>query len=234
MSSSRDNILNRLRAAQRPFPDAPPRPKAYLPVIPLADTSPQALLARFTAELERLTGQVHAVQGDDAVIATVRAILSESAVGHVLAWDFAHIPADGLEAALRSDGVEITFPDLYADGREAHSAHIREAGAGIVGADAALASTGTLVISTGPGRGRTPSVLPPRLIVVVTLDQLLPNLEAWVAQERASGMAAVRDSANVAFVTGPSRTGDIEMILVLGVHGPGIVHVIVKLPQEPL
>ena len=232
MPSSRDNILNRLRSARRPFPDAPPRPKAYLPVTPMPDTSPEALLARFTQELERLTGQVHAVQGDAEVIATVRAILAESAVGHVLAWDFEHIPAAGLADALRADAVEVTFPDLYAEGREAHSAHIRAAGAGIIGADAALATTGTLVLSTGPGRGLTPSILPPRLIAIIRLDQLVSNIEAWLAQQRADGMPLVHNSANLAFVTGPSRTGDIEMALVLGVHGPGEVHVIVKLPQD--
>lgn len=229
MASARDNILNRLRDARRPFPDAPPRPQQYLPVTAVEH---DALLERFTAELERLSGKVHAVEGDAGVIEMVRAILTEHAVEHVLAWDFEHIPVEGLESALRSDGVEITHPDLYTDDRAAHSAHIRAAGAGIIGADAALATTGTLVLSTGPGRGRTPTVLPPRLIAIVTLDQLLPTLEAWLAQERAAGLPTVRGSANLTFVTGPSRTGDIEMALVLGVHGPGEVYVIVKQPER--
>jgi L-lactate dehydrogenase complex protein LldG len=232
MASSRENILNRLRAARRPFPDAPPRPRSYLAVTPVEDTTPDALLARFTEELERLTGHVHLAQNDAEVVAAVRAILAENVVEHVLAWDFQHIPAAGLEDALRADGVEITFPDLYGDDRQDDAAHIRAAGAGIIGADAALATTGTLVLSTAPGRGRTPTVLPPRLIAIITLDQLLPNIEGWLARERAEGLSVMRDSANVAFVTGPSRTGDIEMVLVLGVHGPGEVHVIVKMPQE--
>lgn len=228
MASSRDNILNRLRDARRPFPDAPPRPQRYIPVTPIDDTSPETLLARFAEELERLSGKVYPVEGDAGAIEAVKALLAENVINHVLAWDFKFIPVEGLEAALREAGVEVTHPDLYRDDREAHAEHIREAGAGIIGADAALATTGTLVMSTAPGRGRTPSVLPPRLIAIVTLDQLLPNVEAWLARERAAGMPAVRDSANVAFVTGPSRTGDIEMALVLGVHGPGEVHVIVK------
>lgn len=232
MVSSRENILNRLRAARRPFPDAPPQPSAFLPVTPVEDTSPRGLLARFTQELERLTGHVHTAQDDAEVIAAVRGILAENVVGHVLAWDFQYIPAAGLEDALRADDVEITFPDLYGEDRAAHSAHIRAAGAGIIGADAALATTGTLVLSSAPGRGRAPTVLPPRLIAIMTLDQLLPNMEGWLASERAKGLSVMRDSANVAFVTGPSRTGDIEMALVLGVHGPGEVHVIIKLPRE--
>lgn len=228
MASSRENILNRLRDARRPFPDAPPRPQRYIPVTPIDDTTPAALLERFTAELERLSGKVHVVDGNAGAIDAIQALLSENVVDHVLTWDFQYIPVDGLDVALTEAGVAVTFPDLYTDDREAHTVTICEAGAGIIGADAALATTGTLVLSTAPGRGRTPTILPPRLIVVITMDQLLPNVEAWLARERASGMTNVRNSANVAFVTGPSRTGDIEMALVLGVHGPGEVHVIVK------
>jgi L-lactate dehydrogenase complex protein LldG len=228
MASARDNILNRLRSARQPFPNAAPRPTEYLPVIPVDDPSPEALLPRFIAELERLTGKVYPVQGDAGVIEALRALLTEHEVRHVLAWEFQYIPINGLKEALEADGIEVTHPDLYRDDRDAHAAHIREAGAGIIGVDAALATTGTLVVSTAPGRGRTASVLPPRLIAIVTLDQLLPNIEAWLARERAAGMPAIGGAANVAFVTGPSRTGDIEMALVLGVHGPGEVYVIVK------
>ena len=61
MTTSCDKILNKLRAARQPFPDAPPRPKSYMPVTRLEDESPGALLERFTAELERLNGEVFVV-----------------------------------------------------------------------------------------------------------------------------------------------------------------------------
>lgn len=228
MTSSRDTILSRLRAARRPFPNAAPRPAAYLPVTEIDDTTTEGLLARFTEELERLTAHVYPVEGDDAAIAQVRALLGQFSVDHVLAWDFQYIPVAGLEEALRADGCRMTFPDLHADDRAQHAALIKTAGAGIIGADAAAATTGTLIVSTAPGKGRMPSVLPPVLIAIITIDQLVPRLESWLAAERASGMAHIRDSSNLCFITGPSRTGDIEMALVLGVHGPGEVHVIVK------
>lgn len=228
MTSSRDTILAKLRAVQRPFPNATPRPAEYLSVTDITDISQDGLLARFTEELTRLRGNVHAVTGDAGATEKVLALLTEYEVTHILAWDFQYIPVAGLQDALTAAGIEISFPDLHDEFRAETGAHIKQAGAGVIGADAALATTGSLVVSTAPGKGRVPTVLPPVLIAVVTIDQLLPRVESWIARERALGLPTVRASSNIAFITGPSRTGDIEMQLVLGVHGPGIVHVIVK------
>jgi len=228
MSSSRDIILNKLRAAQRPFEDAPPRPKDYLPVTTVEDTSPDGLLARFTEELERLRVGVHPVEGDEAAVAKVLDLLREYNVTYVLAWEFRYLPVEGLEAALKAAAVRVTFPDLHDEFRAEVAEDIKNAGAGIIGVDAAAAGTGTLIVSTAPGKGRVPSVLPPVLIAVITLDQIVPRIESWLARERANGLPTIRGASNLAFITGPSRTGDIEMQMVLGVHGPGIVHVVVK------
>lgn len=226
--SSRDKILNKLRAARRPFPDAPPRPKTYLPVTEIEDESPDGLLQRFTDEMTRLSGTVHVVEGDGAAREKVLELLRQHETTHILAWDFPFIPIDGMQPALAEAGIRVTHPDLHAEGRPEHAALLKEAGAGLIGADAVAATTGTLVLSTAPGKGRIPSVLPPVLLAAVTLDQFVPRIESWVARERANGLPTIRSSANLCFITGPSRTGDIEMELVLGVHGPGIVHVIVK------
>src|SRR5690606_29032002 len=157
----------------------------------------------------RLSGHVYPVESDAAAIAQVQALLQQFNVDHVLAWDFQYIPVAGLEDALRAGGCRITFPDLHAEGRAEHAELIEKAGAGIISADAVAATTGTLILSTAPGKGRTPSILPPVLIAVVTLDQFVPRLESWLAAERAKGMPAIRNSSNLCFITGPSRTGDI-------------------------
>jgi hypothetical protein len=79
MTSSRDQILNKLRAARKPFPDAPVRPKQYLPVAPLEDTSPEGLLKRFSFELDRVMGQVFPVQGDAAARACILELMRRKA-----------------------------------------------------------------------------------------------------------------------------------------------------------
>ncbi len=228
MSNSREIILNKLRAARRPFPDALPRPQAYLPVMPVEDTRPEALFALFSKRLNEMSARTFLVEGDAGATAQVLALLRELNVSHLIAWDFDYIPVAGLQDAITAAGIRISFPDTHGDDRKAVLDDARGADAGLIGADLALAATGSLVVHTAPGRGRIPTVLAQALIAVITLDQIVPHLEAWLARERAAGLPSILSAANLAFISGPSRTGDIEMQTVLGVHGPGIVRVVVK------
>ena len=226
--SSRDTILNKLRAARRPFEDAAPRPDTYLPVTIQDDTSPDALLERFTRELEGLKGQVFAVDGDSGARDKVLELLHTHNASHILAWDFTCIPVEGLESAIREAGIQITQPQTHDETRADVLALAETAQVGLTGADAAAATTGTLIFTTAPGKGRIPTVLAPVHIAVITLNQLLPCIEDWFALQRQNGLDGIRNAANVCFISGPSRTGDIEMELILGVHGPGQVQVVVK------
>lgn len=226
--SSREKILGRLRAAQRPFEDAPPRPKPYLPVTTQDDPSPDGLLKRFSEELEKLSGQVYAVEGDAAARDCVVDLLKEAEATKILAWDFDHIPVSNLEGAIKAERIEIVYPHLHDENRAETTTMIGAAEVGLIGATAVAATTGTVIVKSGEGRSRAATALPPTLIAVVTLNQLVTRIEDWVAQERAHDLKGIVDVANVAFISGPSRTGDIEMTLVLGVHGPGEVKVVVK------
>ena len=228
MISSREQILNKLRAARQPFPDAPPRPKQYMPVAPLDDTTPDGLLKRFSFELDRVMGQVFPVDGDEGARACVLDLLKTNNTTHILAWDFKYIPVDGLEAAIRNAKIEITHPEMHDEFREETIESIRGAQVGLAGVDAAIAATGTMVFSTALGKGRLPTVIAPMFIAVITIDQILPRLEDWVAQQRSTNLDLMWKSANICFNTGPSRTADIEMQMILGVHGPGKVRVVVK------
>lgn len=226
--SSRDAILSKLRAAKVPFPDAPPRPKAYLPVTVIEDTSPQGLIDRFTTEIERLLGQAFVVEGDEGARACVLDLLRSHNTTHILAWDFASIPVAGLEGAIREAGIEIIHPAMHDEFRAEMVESMRHAEVGLTGADAAIATTGTLIFTTAPGKGRIPTVLAPVHIAVVTLDQLMPRLEDWLAWQRANNLQALRSSANICFVSGVSKTGDINMEMITKVHGPGVVQVVIK------
>jgi L-lactate dehydrogenase complex protein LldG len=95
---------------------------------------------------------------------------------------------------------------------------------GLTGVDLALAETGTLILRAGPGKPRSTSLLPAchvavfdRAALVESLAQVGVFLEAWHADEETRG---------INFITGPSRTADIELTLTRGVHGPKEVHAI--------
>ena len=187
------------------------------------------LLERIFPELIALKGDVFPVEGDSAACDQVMRLLQTHNTTRILAWDFAYIPVDGLESAIRESGIEIVQPNTHTH-PERDALLVESAGAqvGITGADAAAATTGTLIFTTAPGKGRIPTVLAPVHIAVINQSQLLPRIESWIALQRQNGLQAFTQSANFCFVTGPSRTGDIEMELILGVHGPGKVQVVVK------
>lgn len=88
---------------------------------------------------------------------------------------------------------------------------------GISGCAALVAQTGSVLVTSKTAGGRVLSVLPPHHIVVARRDQLVPDLAAAFATLTQNG---AEYPAFLSFITGPSRTGDIERILVLGAHGP--------------
>lgn len=90
--------------------------------------------------------------------------------------------------------------------------------AGITECDALIAQTGSVLLTSRSAGGRALSVLPPHHVVLARREQLLPGLPeafALLKQKYAPDFPSM-----ISFITGPSRTGDIERILILGAHGP--------------
>jgi L-lactate dehydrogenase complex protein LldG len=90
--------------------------------------------------------------------------------------------------------------------------------AGISECDALIAQTGSVLVTNRSAGGRALSVLPPHHVVLARREQLLADLPA--AFELLKQNYAENYPSMISFITGPSRTGDIERILVLGAHGP--------------
>ncbi|MFN8530372.1 MAG: LUD domain-containing protein, partial [Anaerolineae bacterium] len=155
--SSRDAILNKLRAARRPFEDAPPRPKSYLEVTVQDDLSTDALIERFSVELTRLMGTPVIVNGDAEARDKVIELLQKHNAARIIAWEFQHIPVEGLEAAVKAAGIEILHPDTHDEFRAETLSAAESAQVGLIGADAVAATTATLIVSTAPGKGRIPT-----------------------------------------------------------------------------
>jgi L-lactate dehydrogenase complex protein LldG len=107
--------------------------------------------------------------------------------------------------------------------REALRAACVTADVGITSADYALAETGTLVMLSSPEEPRLISLLPPVHIAVFPQSRMLANLDELL--EVLPNPA--EQTSSMVLITGPSRTADIEQILVRGVHGPGEIYAVI-------
>ena len=94
---------------------------------------------------------------------------------------------------------------------------------GISGVEFLVAETGSIVVAASPTEPRSLSLLPVVHIAVATRDQLVPDLFDLLPTH---GEGGVKLPSCLSIITGPSKTGDIELRLVTGVHGPGEVHVV--------
>ncbi len=176
--------------------------------------------ARFIEELEALGGHGKRVESLDEASEYVLDLAREREAKFLLRWDVDELDELGIDAPLREGGVEVAVWRDLADFREIAG----KADIGLSTAEWAIAETGTLVLEGGPGKGRTVTLLPPTYIAMVPVDKVLRTVNEAI-EKYAGGQVGVLP-ANVCFHTGPSRSGDIEMSLFVGMHGPGDVHVI--------
>ncbi len=245
--SSRDTILTKLRAAlANPvlrFPPVNPQPLSAATRMTVTSASGDGyeLAQRFGAELSKLHGSLEITEtAAEARLATINKLLqwvneeeserkgARLETGQerkVLSWAFDALPIEGLAPALHDLGLEMVAPRslLTPESRES----VRHIRFGITGVEVAFASTGSMLVVSGQKTNRAASLLPFRHLALIPFSKLFPTIEAWSDKQRKGDFAAfMRRHANLAMVTGPSKSADIEMKLTLGVHGPKFVHVI--------
>lgn len=220
MPSSRSQILSNIRrsltAAKVPAP-----PSVQLPI-----TNNQLLqselASKFTSELTALSGTVTVARAEEVPDLLVE-LLGTRGAKTALAWDSAHLPVPGALEAVRQAGIEIANSELprIAGRSEALLAN-EPVRVGITGVEAAIADTGTMVVMAGAGKPRLAYMSVRTHIALIALHQLYGTLAEWQAA-RPQLPSELRTHSAMTFITGPSRTADIEMTLTVGVHGPGEV-----------
>jgi L-lactate dehydrogenase complex protein LldG len=126
---------------------------------------------------------------------------------------------------LRQAGIDVAVVDELAGGSVRET--LFAADVGISGVHRLVAETGTVVMATSPQQPRSISLLPPMHIAIAETAQLLPDLfDLFDLFSPIPSQEQSLPPACLTLITGPSKTGDIELRLVTGVHGPGEVHVI--------
>jgi L-lactate dehydrogenase complex protein LldG len=182
---------------------------------------------RFVAELSRVGGQVHQVGSDEEACRLVVELARQRGVKRVVCTGHADLAALGLAGALAASGVEVTEARLASEeeSRQELRRRIAEADLCLSGADYAVAETGTLVLLAGADNPRTATVLPPVHVAVIRPECIVPTFEDLSVRLRADHPDGLPSA--ITFITGPSRTADIEQTAVIGVHGPGELHVVI-------
>ncbi len=205
MSSAREAILGALRDGLRGA-TVPP-----LPGVRERTLAREQYLATFTSMLTRVGGTVDVVADLAAARARIGALLAESGTRTVACSDAPEL-RDLLSPAVR------TLP------HDAPRTELLAADCGLTSAQFGIAETGTLVLCSGDERHRLASLLPARHVCVLPRSRLRGTLAEALAALHHGGAPSSR---TITFVTGPSRTADIELTLVVGVHGPKFLHVVV-------
>jgi L-lactate dehydrogenase complex protein LldG len=215
-SAARKTILSRVRRAQHtgriPGFGADRRvtasgPPASAPEKPAVPPRREECLQRFLDELTQLGVEYHVEASGADVRERVAGIVGDRSI---LRWNASQLPYD-LGYILRPAADESSPRDEQA------AAEI-----GVTGCDAAIAETGSLVLLSGEGKPRAASLLPPVHLAVVQRKDLRFGMGDFFKEHA----AAIAKAACCTFITGPSRTADIELTLTLGVHGPGELIVI--------
>jgi L-lactate dehydrogenase complex protein LldG len=220
VSDARTVILDRIERAMRTGRIPEVRPAEGLGLHSESTTLPLAavdgaravqasgsLADRFVLEARALGVEVFVESTPAAVRERVRALVAGL---RVLSWHRDRLPYDC--GTVVADALPGSAPR-----REQARADV-----GVTACHGAIAETGSLALISGPGCSRTVSLLPPFHIAVVSHEDLLATMADFFQLRH----DAIARAANCTFVTGPSRTADIELSLTIGVHGPGKVAVV--------
>lgn len=207
---SKEAILGSIRSALGRQAGAPaPVPPPVRIVVP--EVSLEARTAQFLQVLEGLNATTYDAATPEEAISHIEGLLAGRAA---LASNAPLLAELGI---VSMPGVLSGVMDLETLRDEAEARPI-----GITSADYALADTGTLVMLASVAEARFVSLLPPIHVALVPRERLLTGLDELF--DLVPKPAAV--SSSMVLITGPSRTADIEQILVRGVHGPGELHVV--------
>ena len=217
MPSSRDIILQAVKDALQKksnLPDSPPKTDERIAKA-LADITPTAykgLKEQFQRELEKVAGEFRICTDQRQLTKEISQELKNIAASKLA------IAGDGLPSVIAKslekknpklsiiNSSNIVFPK--------RKYGVAAATAALVEVSYAIADIGSLIVIQDNTASILPHFLPENIFVIIKPDQLLTNL--YNLFERLS----LEESKNMIFITGPSRTADIEKILILGAHGP--------------
>jgi L-lactate dehydrogenase complex protein LldG len=200
-----------------------------------------ALIAQVQQELDAVGGVVAHVHSAPEAVTYITRLAQQKDAHLVVRWQSALLEALEIDAALHQQGMtvhttalppgtvagEASSTAIMTTRRQELRALLARADLGLSGVDYVIAETGTLVLMASAGQMRGVSLLPPVHVAVAQTSQVIATLADYLLLAQAAEVDLQQYLTScVSFVTGPSRTGDIELKLTIGVHGPGELHLL--------
>jgi len=220
-SSPREAMLGRIREALKtiaPRPGhahategthtPPPRDGDFRPMLPAVGQSWDEQCQQFARNAELLKATFKVLPNPAAAREEIQRIIREENWKRLATHEHPF-----LQQIVRDLGPAVVWAD-----RPYPKMELESCDGAVTTCEALIAQTGSVLVTSRNCGGRAISILPPHHIVVASREQLLPDLLAAFALMRQKYGAHY--PSMISFITGPSRTGDIERILVLGAHGP--------------
>jgi L-lactate dehydrogenase complex protein LldG len=199
------------------------------PVAPVEAGEIPGLVAQIRQEAAHLNLQVHECSsletcGEELAVLAAGRSPEWGTRRSIMCWDDPLLRGLGLEDRLAAE-IALRYVPVRESFNEAERAELREqvveSYMGVTTADHLIADTATLVVLGGKGRGRSVSLVPSIHVAVVPLGRMVRSFREVMRLFDARREAL---PSNMTFITGPSKTADIEATLVLGAHGPREMH----------
>ena len=172
------------------------------------------LVSQFKESLESIGGIVRVADSEHSLIRSLQEIAADEQAKTLMIWDRPELRKAAGKAFSGSD--YIVYINHKHQSKDELIEDAKKADIGITWGDVGIAETGSIALISGEGKARSVSLIP-RIHVAVLPSASLVAKRAEAFRILASGMAKTR---NVTLISGPSRTGDIDGKLYVGVHGP--------------
>ena len=219
-AGSREEILHRIRKGLGKGEGARKDAETPEPVTSTAGSglSKDDLAAVFAESLAGINTSVYRTSRE-GVLEFVTGFIRERGAESFSIWETEYLKSLGIAGSLEGGGLALAPAE--------NKAAIANSGVGITGADYALADTGSLVLISSPGQPRGVSLVPPVHLAIVRKENILSDIGELFGLLNEIYESPDAIPACTTFITGPSRTADIELNLTLGVHGPKELHVLI-------
>ncbi len=225
MNNSREQILHIIRKGlkgalnEMPMRDSMPFQKEAQEVQRISIEAQDELRAQFIDELTNVNTNVIEAINESRIKNSMQALIKEKDIKSFSIWESLFLKEIKLKQELKVAGLKL----ITAKNKN----RIAESDIGITEVDYAIADTGTLVLLTNKNQPRSVSLLPPMHLAIVRQETLVRNINDLFVILKSKLQEGTHTTNCMTFITGPSRTADIELNLTLGVHGPKELYVMI-------